>query len=1352
MDPLADLRGESASIAAVKETIRRLLPSLTGARRSPPTILIQGETGTGKGLVARLLHRAGPRAGGPFIDVNCAAIPETLLEAELFGYERGAFTDARQAKAGLFQSAHDGVLFLDEIGLLPDALQAKILTIIEERSVRRLGSTRSERVDVVIIAATNEDLAAAVRERRFRADLYHRLAMLTLTLPPIRERSTDVIALAEHFLAQACVDYGMPNRVLSAAARTLLLRHSWPGNVRELANAMERAALLGEDVLTQLQSVEAPVVERRAAEAAPAPPSSPVAADGDERERLLAMLDATGWNVTRAAERLGLSRNTIRYRMARHGLRSSEPGRALRRAPVAPTRVDPLEKGKPPPPALPAGGRRRLTLLRLAFVARGEEGVLLLRGALERAAAKIVGFGGRIEDRARTGLLAVFGHEPVEDAPVRAALAAVAIHNANQRARATDAGVVDAIAAIHLDHFVVRAGARTLDSDAKASVSAFLRSLLDVAVSGATVVSEAAVPFLERRFELAPMAMTSALVGRVYRLVGLESGLRPVARSAVFVGRQNELELLRRWFAATRDGHGHVVDITGESGIGKSRLLLELRPSVTKADGTWLEGRCRTYGRTSPLLPVLDVLRSAAAIDAGDTLEGAREKVCRLLDSVQLHSADQLLYGLLGLEGDAGVRPDAGPDVVKAMTFATLRELLVRVARRRPLVLVIEDLHWVDETSEEFLASLVDALATAPLLLVTSYRPGYRAPWRGRADATHVALAPLALEEGRRAVRTLAGADDLDDTVVETILAKAEGNPFFLEELVRVVQETGSAAASTVPDTVEEVLLARIDRLPPEEMHVLRAGSVIGKDFAAALLEAVADLPDDMVQRSLANLRSAEFLRESAPAPTLHYTFEHALTHEVAYGTVPAEHRRVLHAAIVDAMEQLYKGRLGEHVEELAHHARLGEVWTKAIVYLRGAGERAAARSANREAVIHLDLALEAIEQLAPGRERRELAIDIRFDLRAALLPLGELDRIFERLREAEELLRVLDDPARTARLAMYMTNHFFLRGDSLRALDCAERGLAITQQLDDLALRVESQLRLGQVYQALGDYRRAAGMLRSSVGAVPRDLVHERFGLPVTFVVGARSWLARAHAELGDFADAGASVTEALEIAAQTALPIDSVVAAHAIGMVEIRRGEPAGAIAPVERALELCRVWNIAVWLGPVASVLGIALTETGDVDRGLALLVRAVEHQATMRRAMGHAATLGRLAEAYLAAGRVGDARATALRALATVRAHQEHGDEAWILRSLGDIALSNDRADVEEAITWFRDALSRATELGMKPLVGRAHLGLARALQRCGDLAGARDHQSRAGEVFDVVGMARWRAMAQAELGR
>src|SRR5262245_7573611 len=238
--------GESSALEALREQLRRLAAWPDVGRRLP-AILLHGETGTGKGLLARLIHQAGPRRAGPFVDVNCAAIPDTLLEAELFGFERGAFTDARRAKPGLFQTAHRGVLFLDEVALLPEPLQAKLLKVLEDQAVRRLGATRAEPADVWVISATNADLAAAIRARRFREDLYHRLAVLSLALPPLRARGDDVLALAQVFLERACADYGLAPKTLSAAARQRLKSYSWRGNVRELANVMERTALLADD-------------------------------------------------------------------------------------------------------------------------------------------------------------------------------------------------------------------------------------------------------------------------------------------------------------------------------------------------------------------------------------------------------------------------------------------------------------------------------------------------------------------------------------------------------------------------------------------------------------------------------------------------------------------------------------------------------------------------------------------------------------------------------------------------------------------------------------------------------------------------------------------------------------------------------------------------------------------------------------------------------------------------------------------------------------------------------------------------------------------------------------------------
>src|SRR3989442_655152 len=242
--PLAELIGRSAALDSLRMQMRRL--AQISERGRLPSVLLLGETGTGKGLVAGLLHRTGRRAAGPFIDINCAAIPETLLEAELFGFERGAFTDARVAKQGLIEAAHQGTLFLDEIGELPDALQVKLLTAIESRQVRRLGSTRSEAVDMWIIAATSLDLSAAMRAGRFRRELYHRLSTVVLVLPPLRAREGDVVELAEHFLARAALEHGVPAKRLDEAAYPALRAYPWPGDIPELGSVGGRGRPAGD--------------------------------------------------------------------------------------------------------------------------------------------------------------------------------------------------------------------------------------------------------------------------------------------------------------------------------------------------------------------------------------------------------------------------------------------------------------------------------------------------------------------------------------------------------------------------------------------------------------------------------------------------------------------------------------------------------------------------------------------------------------------------------------------------------------------------------------------------------------------------------------------------------------------------------------------------------------------------------------------------------------------------------------------------------------------------------------------------------------------------------------------------
>jgi DNA-binding NtrC family response regulator/TolB-like protein len=323
MDPLQDLIGRSPRIVTLRQQIRSLLARDAGLLRLPP-VLIHGETGTGKNLLALTMHRASTRSAGRFVELNCAAIPEHLVESELFGYERGAFTDARRAKRGLLQVADRGTLFLDEVGLLPIPVQGKLLKVLEDPNVRPLGSTQSEPVNVWIIGATNEDLEARVREQRFRVDLYHRLAVLTLWLPPLRQRREDIELLADHALARMCEKYGLPTQRLSLSpeARDALRAYDWPGNIRELNSVIERVVLLSPAgvVTAETLALGAPGHPSATARA----PELGLSPSGDaERDRLAEALARTGWNISRTAALLGITRNTVRARMARYGLRAA---------------------------------------------------------------------------------------------------------------------------------------------------------------------------------------------------------------------------------------------------------------------------------------------------------------------------------------------------------------------------------------------------------------------------------------------------------------------------------------------------------------------------------------------------------------------------------------------------------------------------------------------------------------------------------------------------------------------------------------------------------------------------------------------------------------------------------------------------------------------------------------------------------------------------------------------------------------------------------------------------------------------------------------------------------------------
>jgi DNA-binding NtrC family response regulator/tetratricopeptide (TPR) repeat protein len=1337
MVPLRQLQGESPAIAGVREQVNRLLRSAAGPNRRLPPILILGETGTGKGLLAGAIHRASARAAGPFVDVNCAAIPETLLEAELFGFERGAFTDARQAKAGLFQTASGGTLFLDEVGLIPLAVQSKLLKAIEERSVRRLGSTRSETVDVTVIAATSEDVPAAVRAGRFRPDLYHRLAVVTLALPPLRRRGADVLLLAQHFLARICEEYGLPAKGLGKDARDTLLAHDWPGNVRELANVLERAALLTEETLLRTRHLGLDAQPAALTAARTDSASAESAGSEDERQQLLGVLDDTAWNFTRAAVRLGIPRNTLRYRIEKLGL-SPGPPATRRRGGRPPRPLVPTATGASPAPSPPSPARRRVTLLEAQLVEQ-DGGTLGDRDrALDAIGEKVRAFGARVHEVSETRLLALFGLEPEEDAPVRAAHAAIALQKLASRARAEDAHRPRLAVGLHTAPLDVTDAAAPADDgrDAWHDATRTVRAVVDAVEPGTIVATAAAARFIGTRFDVTPLP-TGAGPGAVLVVRHAETG------RTRFVGRERELRLLTERFELAEAGQGQVVVIVGDPGIGKSRLLHEFRRSLGSR-ATWIEGHALAFARSTPFHAIIDMLRRVFRIDDADPEAVVIEKIDRGVARVapdQRSVLPFIRYLLSVGQGDPAV---AAMDPVQrhAAILGATQLLLERGAVLRTHVIALEDLHWTDAATEDWITRLADTVAAKRVLLLATARPGYRSPFGGRSFHTGLALATLSRAETGEIARALAGVDALPDEL-QALVDKAEGNPFFVEELMRAVHELarvrqsggegrlpdGSLAASEVPDTIEEVLLARIQRLEPSVRRLLGVAAVIGKNVPFALLRAVTRLPEDTLTVDVRRLLAAEFLVETRLYPEVELAFKHALTHDVAYSAVPPDERRTLHATIVDVIDTLYKERLHEHVERLAHHAHRGERWIQAAQYCRDAGQKAFDRSANREAVAFWEAALTAMAR-GPTEASVESAIDTRLALRSALLQLGHIRRIPRYLREAEALATAAGDRRRLAWARTYITiTHLFV-GEPRAAVAVGEQAVALVDTTGDAGLRATARTPLGHAYREIGDYRRAIALFDEAIAALTGDLLRQRLGQGMPPALYARSMAAICHAELGAFADADRLAGESERLAVSLDLPFGLALASIARAYAHLLQDRVADAGAIVGRALDVVAARDVPLWFPWAAAIRGYSLALSGDVADGTRWLGQALARAATLPFLFGQSQWLAWLAHARLLAGDAGEAAQLADEALELSRRRGERGYEAWALR-----------VQLETGPSWEvgREALALAEDLGMRPLAARCHMSLATRHERSGDVVRAVEHATEAMERFTALGM-------------
>jgi tetratricopeptide (TPR) repeat protein len=798
-----------------------------------------------------------------------------------------------------------------------------------------------------------------------------------------------------------------------------------------------------------------------------------------------------------------------------------------------------------------------------------------------------------------------------------------------------------------------------------------------------------------------------------------------------------------------------VVGLVGEAGVGKSRVFLEFIHSPAMQEWLVLEAGSVSYGKATSYLPLVDLLTRYFDIHVRDDEQRVRDKVVAKLTGFaeeQLLAQTPFLLGILGVGLTSGAWTNLSPPERRRTVVDALKRLLVRESQRQPLCLVFEDLHWVDTETQAFLETLLDSIPAARLLLLVNHRPEYRSSWGGKSYFSQVRIDPLAPASADEMLDGLLGSHAEAVPIKRALIEVTEGNPLFLEESVRSLFESdvlrgsrgqwragASLPAGFVPPTIEALLAARIDRLAPQLKELLQCAAVIGGDIPRSLLQAVAGVPQRDIEAGVRELQAAEFLYEKALFPEDAYTFKHAMTREVAYASLLRERRKMLHARAAHAIVAQATGRLDEYVERIALHAEQGELWPMALDYLERAGRKAFSLFANAEAAGFFERALAVLRRLPENRATLEQAIDLRFELRNALVALCELDRIGKCLEELEPFIASAGDKVRSARHAAFRCNHHFYAAEQRRAIEFGETGLRLAREYGDARVEGELLYRLGQSHHLLGDNRRAIALLEESIKATVEERERERVELSVIPAVVNRTWLVSVLAETGDFRAGMTCAKRALEIAERAEHPLSQVLGWFASGHLLQRKGELNGAIAALERGAALSERYALPLWRLRVLSSLGLAYACSGRVAEGLALAREALGSAERMGLMVDQPMLLVYLGEASLLAGDADEALRHGERALALAQAHEAPGNEAWARFLIARARLASAPAATDEPAAELEAALRLAEACGARPLAAFCRTALGEIHDRRGDAARAATYASAAEAAYAELDM-------------
>lgn len=966
---------------------------------------------------------------------------------------------------------------------------------------------------------------------------------------------------------------------------------------------------------------------------------------------------------------------------------------------------------------------------------------LLLNRFFELALGEVHRFEGTINQFLGDGFMALFG-APIahEDHARRAVLAALGLMARIRDSQAETGAEIKVRIGINTGWVVVGGIGDQLRKDYTAigDTTNLAARLQQAAEPGMILVSEATMRFIQGSVQaeaVGPLVLKGKeepvpafLVSGVEALPSEQAVMSGSSLSS-FVGRNREMLILDDLRERAAAGAGQIVGIAAEAGAGKSRLLYELRRRLWDHPVVYLTGRCLSYGSGVPYLPVLDMLRNECGIGELDNQAAVAEKVRPCLARAGLDVDESLPYilRLLGIREGTESLAELSAQALQARTFAILRQAILGSGQGRLVILQIEDLHWIDQTSEELLGYLAEGLASARMLLLVTYRAGYRPRWIEKSYATQISLPRLNERESREIVESVLRDSKLPEDLVETALTRADGNPFFLEELTRSFLESPDV---TIPDTIQGVLLARIDRLPEEHKRLLQGASVLGREFPLAILAALWDgEPDPGLL--LTDLKRWEFLYEEIASSEPRCFFKHALTQEAIYQTLLQSRRQALHAAAGQAFERLHADRLEDVYDRLAYHYSEAGKPKKAVFYLVRFAERAAGSYAHAEAARALREALGHAARLPNGDKDRQI-VELVLRLAESLLPLAQLPETLELLEQYRDSVGRLGDPALSGRFHFWLAHtHSYLgnqaeaSSNALRAIEeaqaCGDDGTegracyvlsrdafwagefseGIRYGLKAVALleRTEDRWWQGQAFWVVGFHHYVLGRFEWGLEAMARAYsIYETLKDPRLDPSWSTGYF---HASLGD-GDAGIRYCQAGLDRAQD--PLNTAAALGFLGYAWLQKGDlpkAAGALEDSIRRLESAGMRQLQGWF---SAFLAEAHLRAGRAEEALPIAEQAVAVTLEARFWYGLGLARRSLGMICHALGRHGEAQAHLREAIEVFQAHRVPFEVARTRLELA--LLAHDGGDSVEAAMRLREAHGVFRELGAQRYVERA----------------------------------------------